>query len=355
MTLTRRRFVAATGSCASYLAAASPFLSVEALDRWRGRGGGRRLSPRPSRIVAQAPFARIEEVGPGAFAIVSTPLDGDYTTVCNGGIVAGSAGTLVVEAFATPAGARWAAEQARELAGRWPTHVVVSHYHGDHSAGPAGFSGASAGVSGRDAVATRDAPALLATAATRDQVVETVRNRAGREPAGAEDAAALAAWADVVVLPADGPTEIDLGDRRVAVTPRGGHTASDATVELDGGEGPVWCGDLVWNAMFPNYMDARPSRLSRSVRALQALPTSVFVPGHGPLGDAGALADYMALIDSVEEVGRAAARGGISAEDAARAYRVPEHLGEWTLFNPAYYQRAIQSWLDELAGPDAAS
>ena len=40
-------------------------------------------------VVAQEPFARIEDLGFGMYAIVSTPLDGDYTTVCNGGIIMG--------------------------------------------------------------------------------------------------------------------------------------------------------------------------------------------------------------------------------------------------------------------------
>ena len=322
MSISRRRFVAASAGCASYLAAAAPLLSASALRRWSGAGA--------RRMVAQTPFARIEELGDGMFAIVSTPLDGDFTTVCNGGIVGGSEGTLVVEAFATPEGAAWAAEQARALTGRWPTHVVVSHYHGDHSAGPAGY--AEGGES---------APALRATAVTRD----LVRGAPG-------DEAAKAPWADVVVVPEDGPVEIDLGRRTVAVVPRGGHTASDLSVEVDGGEGPVWCGDLVWNAMFPNYMDAVPSRLSRSVRALQAIAADAFVPGHGPLADAEAMSRYVALIDSVEEVARDAWRRGINSDDAAEAYEVPVELGEWMMFSPNYHQRAIQAWMDELAGPE---
>ena len=92
MSISRRQFVGTSAGCASYLAAAGPFLSGPALRRWRGPGA--------PLVVAQAPFARIEEVGPGMFAIISTPLDGDYTTVCNGGIVGGSSGTLMVEAFA---------------------------------------------------------------------------------------------------------------------------------------------------------------------------------------------------------------------------------------------------------------
>ncbi len=320
MTMCRRRFVAASAGCASYLAAAGPLLSARALRRWDGQGA--------RRVVAQTPFARIEELGDGMFAVVSTPLGGDYTTVCNGGIVGGSSGTLVVEAFATPEGAKWVAEQAGALTGRWPDQAVVSHYHGDHSAGPAGLAEEDGA-----------APSLHATATTRDLVLGSPGDEAAKAP-----------WADVVVAPEDAPLEIDLGSRVVSVEPRRGHTASDLSIEVDGGEGGVWCGDLVWNAMFPNYMDAVPSRLSRAVRALQAIPADVFVPGHGPLADAAAMSRYVALIDSVEEAGRDAWRRGVDAEEAAERYQVPDELGEWVMFSPAYHRRAIQAWLDELGG-----
>lgn len=320
MTITRRRFVSSSAGCAGYLAAAGPFLSPSALRRWQQPGQGR--------LRAQEPFARIEEVGDGMFSIISTPLGGDYTTLCNGGIIGGSDGTMVVEAFATPEGAVWAARQARELTGRWPTHVVVTHYHGDHSAGQAGYAA--------DGEAT---PRLYATGTTRDRVLAGPGPDEGKAP-----------WADVVLMDEDAPTEIDLGSRVLSVVPRRGHTASDLTVEVEGGEGPVWCSDLFWNTMFPNYMDALPSQLSRSVRALQSIPTHSFVPGHGPMADAAAMSRYVALIDSVEEAAREAHRRGMNAEDAAGEYRIPDELGEWVMFSPNYHQRAIESWLAELEG-----
>lgn len=317
--LTRRRFLAASAGCAGYLAAAAPLLSPAALARWR--------TPR-RRIVAQEPFARIEDLGFGMFAIVSTPLDGDYTTVCNGGIIMGRTGTMIVEAFASRAGAAWAAEQAFALTGGWPTHVVVTHYHGDHSAGADSFGGVD-----------RAPPSLHATEVTRDLVLDS---RADEE--------LRAAWADVVVVAGDAETEIDLGDRVVTVAPRGGHTASDVSVEVDGGEGPVWCGDLVWNAMFPNYMDAEPTRLARSVYALHALPAQVFVPGHGPLAGVDDVARYIEVIDLVGEFAREAWRVGMTAEEAGSRFQVPPDLGEWTLFDPGYIQRAIEAWMDEIVG-----
>ena len=276
------------------------------------------------RVVAQTPFARVEELGSGMFAIVSTPMGGDYTTVCNGGIIAGSSRTLIVESFATPAGARWAAETARELTGRAPDEVVVTHYHGDHSMGITGYE---------------DSTLLRATAATRDLVVNGPNT----------DEATRERWRRAELIPEREPVEVDLGDRTATLTPRGGHTDSDVTVEVEGGEEAAWCGDLVWNAMFPNYMDATPSRLSRTVRALAALPAATLVTGHGPLADAAAMQRYIALLDSVEETGREAWRIGISADEAAESYRVPGELGEWVMFNPNFAQRAIQAWLDELA------
>lgn len=317
--MSRRRFLAASAGCAGYLAAAGPLLPPAALGRWR--------TPR-RRIVAQEPFARIEDLGLGMFAIVSTPLDGDYTTVCNGGIIMGRTATLVVEAFASPEGAAWVCERALELTGGWPTHAVVTHYHGDHSAGA-------------DAFARADGTphSLHATEATRDLVLDS---RADEE--------LKAAWADAVILAGDAETEIDLGGRVATVVPRGGHTASDVTVEVDGGEGPVWCGDLVWNAMFPNYMDAEPTRLARSVYALHALRTEVFVPGHGPLAGVDDVARYIAMIDVVGEYAREVWRLGMTAEEAASRFQVPEDLGEWVLFDPGYYQRAIEAWMDEIVG-----
>ena len=54
-------------------------------------------------------------------------------------------------------------------------------------------------------------------------------------------------------------TSLDLGGRTVTIAPSSGHTASDVTVDVPDA-GVLFCGDLVWNAMFPNYVDARPAR-----------------------------------------------------------------------------------------------
>ncbi|MEJ2204547.1 MAG: MBL fold metallo-hydrolase [Gemmatimonadota bacterium] len=309
----RRDFLGHTGACAAHLslmAAGSAWLP-------------RRMWALQERfpVLADEPWGRVEQIADGVWAVISTPLGGDRTTLCNGGIIAGRSGVLVVESFASDAGAQWVAEQARRLAGRAPTHVVITHYHGDHTGG---LRGAAAGA---DVV-------LLATPVTRDLTLE----RGQDPPRDVLDGA----------QPLDGrPTEIDLGGRSVVVVPRRGHTASDVSVEVDD-PSVIFCGDLVWNHMFPNFVDAIPTRLSRDVRLLQSLDASTYVPGHGPLADGSDLQRYVTLLDDVEAAARRALERGIPAERAGAEYRIPPELGEWTLFNPRYFERAIGAWMGEL-------
>ncbi|MCK5651519.1 MAG: MBL fold metallo-hydrolase, partial [Gemmatimonadetes bacterium] len=177
----RREFLETSGSCVAHMAFMALPFSPHAARLWGGRTRGR--------VVAQESFGRLEEVGEGLFAFISTPLGGDYTTVCNGGIIAGRSGTLVVEGFQTPEGSRWIAEKSRELTGRWPTHVLVTHYHGDHTGGVTGLlpEASDSGASSRGAN-----PDLLSTATTRDLVLERYADRI--------DGRARRLWADVTIV-----------------------------------------------------------------------------------------------------------------------------------------------------------
>lgn len=326
-TLDRRTFLHGAAACGAHialLAAARPLHAARVF------GPGPR-----SRVAVREPWARIEQVADGIWAVISTPLE-DRTTLCNGGIIRGRSGVLVIEAFAQPAGAKWLAEQARELAGRWPDDVVLTHYHGDHTGGLAGYAGDGAAPRSID---TR------ATAVTRDLVLEQDRGR-GEAPSSEKSRMLAGSTA----IDPGRETVIDLGDRTVRIIPRDGHTKSDVTIEIDE-PGVVFCGDLVWNRMFPNYVDAVPSRLFASLEGLvRERRDTVYVPGHGPLADAADFRLYIAVLDAVEEAGRAAAAKGQTAAEAAAGFRLPDPVADWHLFSPRYFETAIGAWLKELRG-----
>ena len=118
------------------------------------------------------------------------------------------------------------------------------------------------------AEAERKAARLRATPQTI-QLVRADDQRRNRPAEPARDALLQSTLA----IAGDAPASIDLGGRMVYIVPRAGHTASDLTVEL---EDPriVIAGDLFWNRMFPNFVDAVPSVLTRSVWAVGHEPAS---------------------------------------------------------------------------------
>jgi glyoxylase-like metal-dependent hydrolase (beta-lactamase superfamily II) len=273
--------------------------------------------------VRREPWGRLERVADGVWMLISTPLAGDHAiamrTFSNGGLVAGRDGVLAVEGFASEEGARWLAGEARRLTGRWPSHVALTHCHGDHSAGLGGYGAGGARVE------------ILGTVVTRDLLRQ-------RRPE---------AVLPTTIVPALGPTELDLGGRRVRIDPREGHTPSDLTIEvLD--PRVVWCGDLVWNGLFPNFVDATPSRQTAHVRRLLTTPATLWVPGHGSAAGAAELRAFLTLLESIEDGARRAIARGVPAAEGARGWRPPGKLGEWVRFSDDYYQVAFRAWEKEL-------
>jgi glyoxylase-like metal-dependent hydrolase (beta-lactamase superfamily II) len=278
---TRRAFLQRSGSCAAHLALAAVAMPDAARLAWARAPLGR--------VLAREPFGSLEKVADGVWALISTPLGGDRTTLSNGGIIAGRNAVLAIEGFNQPQGAEWMAARARDLTGKWPTHVALTHYHADHANGVAGY------------LTGAQHPVVRSTARTRDLVVE--RN----QPA---DPARIAAVQDAVIISGADVTTLDLGGRTVRIVPRGGHTDSDISLELDD-PSLVFCGDLFWNAMFPNFVDG-------------------------------------AMLGEVEAGARRAFSVGTSAADGGAAFTLPASLGEWTLFNKVFYQRAFEAWFKEL-------
>ncbi len=312
MQMTRRMFVGSVGGCAAHVL-------------WMSAGGGAasRLWAAQSlgRVVQTEPWGRLEEVGPGMWALVSTPLAGPrgsdaWRTVCNGGIIAGRDEVLLVEAVATPEGAAWLADAAERLTGRPPTLAVVTHFHGDHTGGIAAYVSRSPSVPVRSTPTTR---------------------RLLRDKAPLPDP----------VIPEAAGSELDLGGRVVRLIPRTGHTPSDVTLEVSEPR-VIWCGDLVWNRMMPNYVDAVPSKHAASLRALLAEPDALYVPGHGPLARRGDLELLLALMDDVEAKARAAIASGEPLEEAASRYQLPADVVDWTMLSPTYFRVAFQAWAREL-------
>lgn len=195
------------------------------------------------------------------------------------GLVAGSAGVLLIDCGTTMVEAANIAADVAELTDRDVTHVVMTHHHFDHILGSAGFP-----------AARMFAPPAVAAALTTG--VDAVRDHAlryGVEPDEVARAVAQVRAPDEVVTHG----LIDLGDRVVSVEhPGRGHTDHDLVVVVPPtADGPpvVFCGDLVEESADPaidagSDVAAWPAALDR-VLALGG-PRARYVPGHGAVVDA---------------------------------------------------------------------
>jgi glyoxylase-like metal-dependent hydrolase (beta-lactamase superfamily II) len=290
-------------------------------------------APAAADPVAVASFARLERIADGVWAVVSTPYspagERERTTLSNGGIVAGRDAVLVIEGFNTPDGAAWLAEQALRLTGRRPTHVVVTHYHLDHVGGLAGYAQGA------------HAPDIVATERTRSLMLD--KYLALDESRPLRKAKQRIALPSLVLPTGEDGAELDLGGRKVKLRPVSGHTDSDLIVEVDDPR-VVFAGDLVWNGLFPNYVDAEPVSLRASVQKALSDARAIVVPGHGNLPGRAQLRDFVSLLDLVEQAARDAHRAGKSVQEAAASFAVPDRLGSWKMFSPTYYEVALGAW-----------
>lgn len=304
----RREFLKRSGSCAAHL---SLFAGLGARAAAQAMASGTRA------VITEQPFGRLERIADGVWAMISTPLSGAPNarmTLSNGGIVAGKSGVAIIEGFASIDGARWMAAQAQQLTGRPASHVVPTHFHADHAAGLLGYRETGSG------------PIYVTTTETRGRLKADMAEALG----GAQ-------------LVGPDVTTIDLGGRKLVITPRSGHTTSDLSVLVDD-PAVMFGGDLLWNRFFPNYVDAIPSVLSRSVRALNSEKAVVRVPGHGPVFEPNDLTHYIGVLDVMEEAARKARAAGTPAADAAKSVVLPASLGEWAMFNPNYFEVALKAW-----------
>jgi glyoxylase-like metal-dependent hydrolase (beta-lactamase superfamily II) len=324
-----RRDVLKTGlfGCGAYVGAVLGGIGLTARRAYAAQPAGE--------PVMENAFARIEKIADGVWAVISTP-QGGRQTFSNGGIIAGDDAVVVVEGFMMPEGARFVADAAKKLTGRAPDHVIMTHFHADHTAGMGGYLGGP------------DAPKLITTEKTRELLLDGYSlDDVQAEASGLKAVKGRHVLPNTVVAAGEKRARLDLGGKILHLVQRDGHTPSDLTIEL---EDPrvIWCGDLFFNRMFPYYGDATPTKLRPTCHTLLGKKDITYVPGHGPIATMEDQTHYLALLDHVEEAARDFHQRGVKPEEAWKEFEIPARLGEWTLLMPQITQFAFQAWEKEL-------
>src|SRR5438034_6209658 len=116
-----------------------------------GDTGDTRMSKTP---LVDKGFASVRKIGNGLYATISDWSKGN-TTVCNGGFLVGRDAALLVEGFATPAGASFQMDALRMVSQAPVKGALDTHYHLDHSLGNAFYGTRGIEVWAHPAVARR--------------------------------------------------------------------------------------------------------------------------------------------------------------------------------------------------------
>lgn len=341
--ITRRGFIAGA-SCMGAAAAFLKYLPLPALADSLAQGTRVAASP-----LVDKGFASVRKIGEGVYATISDPSKG-LATLCNGGFIAGKDGALLIEGFASPAGAAFQTEALRMVSQAPVRAALDTHYHFDHS-----FGNAYYGVNGFPLWAhARVAPLMVQRYATiqgkdksavigpLQKKIDSAANDVEKQRADGNLKAmnmllqsvdqTLVTLPNHSLDPAKLPMKVDLGGIEAVIETYPGHTPGDIIVRVPA-QNIVFTGDLLFNGSYPVTFDADMLGYRDTASKFAAFDKdTIFVPGHGQVCGQEGVALERAIFDDLAEHAKKMAAAGVTVEDAQKRYTVPEKFSKLGIF-----------------------
>jgi cyclase len=307
-----------------------------------------RVSPTP---IVDKGFASVRKIGDGLYATISDTSKG-FTTVCNGGFLAGKDGALLIEGYTTPGGAAFQMDALRMVSQVPVKGALDTHYHFDHSMGNS-FYGAN-GVP------------LWAHATTAKRIVDNYVPLQGLDKAAAlgpyekrikdakSDAERAHAQSDLNAVtgvfqianasvlglpnhpidPAKLPMPIDLGGVTAVIESYPGHSGTDMIVRVPG-QNVVYTGDLLFSGWYPVCFDEKAtiSGWRETLKKFAAFDKdTLFVPGHGQICGQDGIATLREVFDDIAGQAEKMFKAGVPAEEAQHRYAVPDKFKNFPIY-----------------------
>ncbi len=260
------------------------------------------------------------EVAPGTYVFEGRTEDFSVRNggnIVNTGFIVTSAGVVVIDTGPS----RRYGQQMRAAIGRITRQPVVrvfnTHHHPDHFLGNQGYAD----------VGIEALPETVQAIGREGKALTENMYRLNGD--WMRDTEALAPRA------LDGVGSASVGDHRLKLVPRRGHTAGDLAV-FDETTGVLFAGDLVFYNRAATTPHADLAEWQKSLDALERMPFKVLVPGHGPVvRDARAIAqtrDYLAWLAATL---RQAAERGLDMNEVM-ALPLPERFKDIALTDIEY-------------------
>ena len=341
----RRMFLAHTSCFGAFYAVAKliplPALAAEL-------AGDSRVADAP---IVDKGFASVRKIGNGLYATISDPSKG-YTTICNGGFLAGKDAALLIEGFGSPAGASFQMDALRMVSQVPVKAALDTHYHFDHSMGNA-FYGANGVALWAHATAAKrivdnygplqgaDKESVLGPLEKRvkDAKSETEQQHA-QSDLNAVTGVFQIANAFVLALPnhpidpAKSPMTMDLGGLSAVIEFHPGHSGTDLIVRVPE-QNVVYTGDLLFSGWYPVCFDDKATVSGwRATLAKFASfgKDTLFVPGHGQICGQEGIATIREVFDDIAGQAEKMFKAGVPVEEAQHRYVVPDKFKNFPIY-----------------------
>jgi len=296
-----------------------------------------------SRRLPDSKHFRLQQLVEGVYAAIH--IDGGGA-IGNAGIVDLGDRTLVFDTFIAPRPAEDLRAAAEALTGRPIDTVINSHWHSDHIWGNQVFGPDTDILSTEETrrliIAARDHGGYQSEMASAEADLEATRARfeAAQDEGQRRE---LALWIDEYQSVVEAKPILQVRAPNLAFIQRmafhgtersaelidfvGGHTKSDAVLFLPR-EGIAFMGDLLFVECHPWLGGCDPDRLPGILDAASDLAPKVLVPGHGPVGKAGSLAQMKQYVSTLDGLARKMVEQG-EAEERIDAMGIPEPYNDW--------------------------
>jgi glyoxylase-like metal-dependent hydrolase (beta-lactamase superfamily II) len=304
----------------------------------------------------------LEQLADGVYAAIHAE---EGWAICNAGIIDLGDRTLVYDSFMSPQAASDLRRAAEILTGH-PVHLLInSHPHNDHIWGNQAFG------PDVDILSSNRTRELIITEGPLE--IQSFRDVAQTRLEATQEQFAMscdeitryhlrvftiyfqAILATLPILQIRLPNltfkdELSFyGSRRSArlIAFDGAHSGNDAILHLPD-DGIVFMSDLLFIGGHPYLLDGDPEKIMRILAEVRKLQVKIFVPGHGPVGQAVDLDGMDEYINTLNALVREAINQGVSADEIDKI-AMPgkyQHLIFPTFFpeNLKYlYQRQIKS------------
>jgi cyclase len=270
----------------------------------------------PAQTTETLPFT-LKSLGHGVYAAID---DAKGDSGANAGFVIGDDGILVVDTFENEKAAQALLGEIRKLTPLPIKFVVNTHYHLDHVAGNRIF---------------KNAGAVIVAQTLVGDWIHTQNEKFFGEHIKPEQLKMLQNLAGPDVLYIH-ELALSLGKRRVMIGHQLGHTGGDTIVAVPDAH-VYFFGDLFWRRTLPNLIDATVADwlgLDAPVNRVDKV-TDIFVPGHGDIGDAADVKEFVGYLSDLEQWVRAALNQGKDGDGLIGAVmpQLKEKYGKWDFFD----------------------